>query len=378
MANQKSTLWRNLTLLLLGGAGLATWLASACGTEDRAEDPSAGSIAVAAGGVAAGAKQSRFQDSLPTIDHIPPGYNHVPGGGLWHQDCVHQVPDGAVIHGDLSVTINGATVARYAPCTHPVYRYVGPGARSLTAAPSAAGPVPSTGNGWVDSSWAFSSQPSFTQMNPGTWTVPATPPANDGQTLYFFPSLSSLAGGGDSLPWIVQPVLQWGASPAGGGAYWAYASWAVQGTASSPGAAFYSFLRTATPGDTMTGLLSMTNSRTYSGALYQDWTITTYDESVATTLNAVSLRSNWFTSAQAGVLEAYNIAQCNDFPSGYSGWTYFSQPVLYQGYSYLDRNLISASWSFSDNWLSDSPAWGGPSCNYGGTVDSNGNTTVDY
>jgi hypothetical protein len=212
-------------------------------------------------------------------------------------------------------------------------------------------------------------------MNSGYWVVPATPPANDGQTLFFFPSLQSSPGNGDSIGWIIQPVLQWGPSAAGGGASWAYASWAVQGTS----AVFVGGLKAANPGDTMTGLLSMTNSRTYSGALYQDWQVTAYDGGAnGSVINATSMRSNWFTSAQAGVLEAYNIAQCNDFPSGYSGWTYFSQPVLYQGYSYLDRNLISASWSFSDNWLSDSPAWGGPSCNYGGTVDSNGNTTVDY
>lgn len=54
----------------------------------------------------------------------------------------------------------------------------------------------------------------------GEWAVPPAPPANDGQILYFWNGVEP-----DDNSAVLQPVLQWGSTPAGGGAYWAVASW---------------------------------------------------------------------------------------------------------------------------------------------------------
>jgi len=367
-------------LLLLGAVGLGSWLTSACAPD---EDQGAGGTAtITFGGDVVqpkGSAQASSLAAIPTIDYIPTDYRHAPGGMLWHRDCIHVVPDGAVIHSDLSVSVNGTTVSRHTACAHPVYRFAsaaaamaGDATRSAPSIGDGTRPAPGTGNGWVESTWAFSTEPMFTQMNSGSWSVPSGPPSNNGQLLYMFPSFQ---GAG----YIIQPVLQWGQSPIGGGAYWAYASWAVFGQT----ALYATQLKGANPGDQMSGQLALTFNDSYNGEPRQYWKITSNNNTQGTTSSITATlgmgRSGGnFTSAQAGVLEAYSVANCNNFPNGSSGWTYFSKPVLYQGYSYLDRHLVIPPWGFSQNWLTDNPAWGGPTCGFGGTVDNLGNTTLNY
>ena len=54
------------------------------------------------------------------------------------------------------------------------------------------------------------------------WTVPPAPATQNGQTIFLFPGIQNST-------MIYQPVLQWGPSAAGGGNYWAVASWYVDG-----------------------------------------------------------------------------------------------------------------------------------------------------
>ena len=56
----------------------------------------------------------------------------------------------------------------------------------------------------------------------GEWTVPAGPRVSGGQTIFFFIGLQNRA-------YILQPVLQWGTSFAGGGEYWSIANWYTNG-----------------------------------------------------------------------------------------------------------------------------------------------------
>ena len=81
-----------------------------------------------------------------------------------------------------------------------------------------------------------------------SWTVPAQPGSDDGQILYYWPGtepddnsfvlqvcvclcvcVSVLL---DDNSFVLQPVLQWGNTPAGGGSWWGLASWFV--SASQP------------------------------------------------------------------------------------------------------------------------------------------------
>jgi hypothetical protein len=77
------------------------------------------------------------------------------------------------------------------------------------------------------------------------------------QLIYLFNGLEPTSG-----YTILQPVLQWGLSPAGGGNYWAITNWYV----SASGDYFCGSLITVNPGDTLQGVMQLTSvsSNTYS------------------------------------------------------------------------------------------------------------------
>jgi len=92
--------------------------------------------------------------------------------------------------------------------------------RNLSVSP---GNIVGANPNWITwSSWTNpSNQPPINYFTT-TWKVPNAPTTNHGQTLFIFNGLQT-ASGSD----ILQPVLQWGPSAAGGGAYWAVANWFV-------------------------------------------------------------------------------------------------------------------------------------------------------
>lgn len=60
-----------------------------------------------------------------------------------------------------------------------------------------------------------------------TFTVPAAPTTNHGQTIFYFGYTQDHASPHETM--LFQPLLQWGASDSGGGAYWSIAAWYVYG-----------------------------------------------------------------------------------------------------------------------------------------------------
>src|SRR3954469_23536907 len=105
MTNRESSIWKNLTIIILGGAGVATWMVGACDSADGLQDGRAPSGAV-----------QHVEASLEVVNQVPAGYALVPGGVVIHKDCIYQVPDGAVTYPDQSVTLNGKKIAQYGPC----------------------------------------------------------------------------------------------------------------------------------------------------------------------------------------------------------------------------------------------------------------------
>ena len=102
---------------------------------------------------------------------------------------------------------------------------------------------------------------------------------------------------------IYQPVLQWGSSAAGGGNYWTVASWYVNGAG---GAAFHSQLVQVNPGDTLTGVMTLTGQSggqfsyncEFQGIANTSWAIQNVQE------------LTW----RVETLEAYGITKCSDYP----------------------------------------------------------------
>jgi hypothetical protein len=157
--------------------------------------------------------------------------------------------------------------------------------------------VPFTDNGWITyASWlnrTGSPVSSFTT----TWTVPSTPTSYNGQTLFQFNSIEPNSGTA-----ILQPVLQYGPSAAGGGKYWAVASWYVTGNQ-----AYYSSLVQVTAGKSLTGVIK------YVGKTNKKFDYTCQFTGISETTYSVNqiAQLTWCTET----LEVYGVSACSEFPS---------------------------------------------------------------
>jgi hypothetical protein len=183
------------------------------------------------------------------VHHIPPGHV-VDGrsGGLREIDATRKVVNdfGLLKKRPTSTPLMPSNVLRL---NEALTKYPGmevavpPRARALAGSPDAQ--VPGLGTGWiVFASWNTRALvTSFTT----TWVVPRAPTTHSGQLIYLF-------NGIQNSTMIYQPVLQWGTSPAGGGDYWAVASWYVD---SQGGPAFHSDLTPVSPGTVLTGIMTL-------------------------------------------------------------------------------------------------------------------------
>jgi hypothetical protein len=160
------------------------------------------------------------------------------------------------------------------------------------------GHIPALGSGWI--AYAYWNNGTGTPVSSlrTTWQVPPAPATEAKQTVFLFNGIQNYGANYG----ILQPVLQWGPSAAGGGSYWSVASWYV----TSSGQAFHTPLVRVNPGDTLVGVLTLTN---------QSGTSFNYDcafQGIAGT--ALPLQNIaelvWCTET----LEAYQINQCSDYP----------------------------------------------------------------
>lgn len=131
-----------------------------------------------------------------------------------------------------------------------------------------------------------------------SWIVPPEPASGDGQTVYLFNGMQP-----DSSAHILQPVLQWGSSKAGGGNYWSIANWYADGKG---GQAVYMSPIQVSPGTVLRGVMTCTGQSS-SGYNYIcqfvgypgiDITVTDVPE------------LTWAFQT----LECYELEQCSDYP----------------------------------------------------------------
>jgi hypothetical protein len=277
--------------------------------------------------------------AAPTVSlKAHPGWVQVPGA-LIRPDCVHEIPKGAQVEENGDITLAGSIVAHYDPCpeapisTRPVH-----GVAPLYT------DAPGTGNGWIEAvleEVSLSKGDNIDKIE-GTWTVPSDPSTNGG-LVYMFNALEPTS---ENL--IIQPVLQYGATSAGGdigGNYWVIASWMVGSNAlHSPG-------ERVNPGDTIQGTVYITS---VSGGKL-NWEIAAKD----TTSGAWSDQGVWTSGytwnfAFSGVLEAYNITSCNDLPASHSDE--FKGNTVDHGYPSFK--------SVTPGWFGETFSYGGPSCGF--------------
>jgi hypothetical protein len=158
---------------------------------------------------------------------------------------------------------------------------------------SAKGVVP-LGSGWI--TYTYWSNPSATAINyfNTNWVVPPAPSTSSGQTIFLFNGLQN-------SDHILQPVLQWGASAAGGGNYWAIANWYVGSNA------VYSSLIPVSPGTSLQGLMTLTGG---SGTRYNYTSAFIGYPSI--NLNVTNIPKLYWAAES---LEAYGVTRCSDYPN---------------------------------------------------------------
>ena len=183
---------------------------------------------------------------------------------------------------------------------------------------------PVSDNGWITyASWLNPTPSKAVSSFTTIWKVPPAPVTYAGQTLFQFNSIEP-----SSYDSILQPVLQYGPSSAGGGKYWSVASWYVTGSS-----AFYSSLVTVTAGQKLTGVIKLAS---HSGASY-NYTCT-FTGIAGTNFSMKNIAElTWCTET----LEVYSVDQCSEFPH-----TSFSK--MYGIKLLTGKTVPSVSWTPTD------------------------------
>jgi hypothetical protein len=205
-------------------------------------------------------------------------------GGFRHRSLVHRVAKNEALHFTRAriQRINLATKVR----------------KDIAMGRAQLGEVPTLGSGWISYAyWNNDTGSSLTSFR-STWTVPKAPSTDSGQTIFLFNGIQNY---GNNYG-ILQPVLQWGPSAAGGGSYWSIASWYV----TSGGDAFHTALVQVDEGDVLIGLMTLTG-QTVSGFNYRS----EFQGISGTTLNIANIAELLWCNE---TLEAYGIQECSDYP----------------------------------------------------------------
>jgi hypothetical protein len=205
-------------------------------------------------------------------------------GGYRHPSLVHRVDPGFAVHvaegkNQLRNLTTGSLVELVAPKFLP-------------------GQVPGFGSGWIaDAFWQNETGKPVTSFKT-TWKVPPAPKTSSGQTIFLFNGIDPA----DPSQAILQPVLQWGTSHAGGGPFWSIASWFVSGN----GQAFFTPLVPVNVGDTLVGKMTLTGQGNGLFSYQSEF------EGIAGTNLPVQNVTELVWCNET--LEAYSITACSDYP----------------------------------------------------------------
>ena len=152
--------------------------------------------------------------------------------------------------------------------------------------------------GWVAyASWPNTGKSPISSFTT-TWTVPPAPSTYHGQTVFLFNSIEPASGNA-----ILQPVLQYGPSAAGGGRYWAVASWYLVGSKT-----YHTTPIKVSVGKSLRGVITLTS---HSGTSYNYATSFSNVGNTALTVKGAA-QLVWATET----LESYSITSASDYPKG--------------------------------------------------------------
>ncbi|KAJ7478351.1 hypothetical protein FB451DRAFT_1396133 [Mycena latifolia] len=152
--------------------------------------------------------------------------------------------------------------------------------------------------GWVTyASWMNTADSPIATFTT-TWTVPDVPATQNDQTIFLFNSIEPASFDG-----IMQPVLQYGPSAAGGGAFWAAATWYLVGDQT-----YFTPLVPVEVGQTLNGLIELvgTNGSTFN---YRA-------EFTNIPKTALQIDGGEELAWATETLEAYAVTGPSDYPAG--------------------------------------------------------------
>jgi hypothetical protein len=159
--------------------------------------------------------------------------------------------------------------------------------------------VQPTSNGWIIYTGWNNNTARPINYFATNWVVPQPPSSNDNQLIYLFNGIENA-----NRNVILQPVLQWGISPIGGGNFWSIANWYV-GSPDS-GLALHGPLINVNPGDVIVGVMELTannnpdfNYRSAFNGYNADLVVTDIEELV------------WAVET----LECYGLTEFSDYPN---------------------------------------------------------------
>ncbi|KAF7344283.1 hypothetical protein MVEN_01719700 [Mycena venus] len=248
--------------------------------------------------------------AAPSPEHV------LTPGGYRPRYTVHAIPaGGSLAHSGSEIQVLAANGSIVTTAVHPSNpKTSAPRTRALET------------DGWIAYAW---------WLNPGlapissfttTWEVPPVPATDHGQTVFLF---NGLQPNGSSA--ILQPVLQYGPSNAGGGSFWAVATWYVDGT----GHAFFTTPVPVTTGTTLDATVTLTGTNGSSSFSYNSQ----FSNIPGTSMNITGVPELTFAME---TLEAYGVTAISDYPAGFT---------VFSG---IDLRLVegatpSMSWSFEDD-----------------------------
>jgi len=160
---------------------------------------------------------------------------------------------------------------------------------------------PAAVNGWA--AYTYWSNPTTTKpitYFATSWTVPAVPSTQGAQTIFLF---NGMQDGEAASSYIIQPVLQWGSSAAGGGKYWAITNWFV-----SSKQTFYGTLETVTAGTKLQGVMQETGT---TGSNYNYTSSFTGYPAAANITVSNEPEAYW----AAETLEVYSVKKAAQYPN---------------------------------------------------------------
>lgn len=222
--------------------------------------------------------------SAPAADVAPPADDLVqtPVGVLPRSHC-HLVEPGQILfyHAeDDSVEIRDAD-----------------GRTARRDAPDGDSTPPGVGSGWIEDAYWYNNHSAAVRQFWASWGVPAPPATWDGQIVYLFNGMTNAAH-------ILQPVLQFGASEDGGGAYYSVASWYV----ADNGNAYFTRAVPVAPGTQLSGGISFLSR---SGSSFSYLCQFAGIGGTGLQVNGVGELTTCYET-----LEVYNMVQWGDYPQG--------------------------------------------------------------